>query len=322
MSEEEFEIEESIKKPSSSECGNRCNSFAGDSTCSAILHIFTHDKNDSSKHSYSLFARIFWGIVVLLAVGGFCILTTYNFVMLAREPISTSITLRRENKLKFPAVTICSLSLFNTTGTILESADIANKLSDLFREVEENDNISGCESIARDIVRDTGINLSFGKIGNLTKNDFNELLLKCTFRGKKCFANDFKPIATVGGICYTFNGPSTPLPRTSRGTGIRQGLRLQLSPKDQQFSLRRDHGFRVLIHNPNEIPTPASRGIVVPLDHTVYIGMSKVDSIDNTQFSFGSQCRNENYITDSDISFPPYNSYSADQVCCEQVQLF
>ena len=97
----------------------------------------------------------------------------------------------------------------------------------------------------------------------------------------------------------------------SRGTGVRQGLRLQLSPEDQFFSLGRDYGFRVVIHNPDELPQPQSECIVVGLNSTVYIGMRQIDSVDKTQFSSGHQCRDiDDTSVNQDLTLPDYPTYS------------
>ena len=298
--QESFEFEK--PSDSKSECKRKCTDFSEDSTCSGILYLLKSDR--------SLATRILWGVVVLVAVAGFGAVTIYDFVMLAREPISTSITLTREGKLNFPAVTICSLSFLNTTT--LESTDagesVTRKLIDLFDEVRSNSNIPGCQSIARELSDNTGFNGNFGELTAVTKNELTTLLLNCTFRGSQCSADDFEAISTIGGICYTFNGQSTQPIRTAQGTGVRQGLRLQLSPDDQLFSLGSDHGFRIVIHNPDEFPRTESEGITVPLQHTVYIGMRQVNSNDETKFSSGHQCRGEDY-TDRNLDIPPVTPY-------------
>ncbi len=311
-----FEIEEGKygtepRSGDKSDCAERSDTFSGNSTCSAILYIFQRDDGDKTKYSYSLLTRIFWGVIVLFAVGGFCALTGYNFYRLAKEPISTSITLTRERNLSFPAVTICSLSIFNISAleSVSKTLSVTNQIQSLFRQVQIDSNIAGCQSVARETVDDIGFDISFGEIENRTRYDINKLLLQCTFEGTKCSANDFEPIATVGGVCYTFNGPSTTSPLTTQGTGARQGLRLQLSPDEQLFTLGSDNGFRVLIHNRDEIPVPQSSGIYVPLDRTVYIGMKQVNSNDMTKFSSGHTCREQDDVK-NDLSFPPYTSYS------------
>ena len=92
-----------------------------------------------------------------------------------------------------------------------------------------------------------------------------------------------------------------------QGTGIRQGLQVQLSPDDQVFSLFQDFGFRVIIHNRDEFPL-GQEGIAVGLNSTAYIAMRQVVSVDKTRFSSGHQCRGENYDnSNQDLSISSYS---------------
>ena len=293
-------------KPPMPDWKRRSKKFFDQSTFNGALYMFA---------STSWTKRILWMVVVLAAIGGFWYVTITHIITLVREPISTSITLTRENELLFPAVTICSLSFLNTTklrsaGSNNDNGDsVINNLVSFFDEAEEN-NIPGCESIASNLVSDTGFDVNWGELLQLTRNDRSALISSCTFVGEDC-TNDFTPISTVAGVCYTFNGPSTQPTRTVQGTGFRQGLRLKLSPDDQLFSQTDDHGFRIVIHNPNEPPRPEAEGIAVALDSTTYIGMRQVTSVDRTRFSSGLQCRGENYENvGQNLSFPGYSSYS------------
>ena len=129
----------------------------------------------------------------------------------------------------------------------------------------------------------------------------------------KCSVDDFEPISTVAGHCYTFNRPSpSQPPRNATGTGIRHGLQLQLSPENQDvFIIEGDYGYRIVIHNPDELPRPESDGIAVGLNSTAYIGMRQVVSVDETKFSSGHQCRDQGTHDEArELSFPGYSLYS------------
>ena len=45
--------------------------------------------------------NIFWLLIIVVAFGGFCAVTVTHVIRLVREPITTSITLTRENELGF-----------------------------------------------------------------------------------------------------------------------------------------------------------------------------------------------------------------------------
>lgn len=282
--------------------------FFEDSTFNGALYVF--DSGPPLK-------QIFWGLVLVLAIGGFLAVTGWQISRLARDPTSTSITLKRENVLTFPAVTLCSLNLLNvttvrtaSTSTITDQR-IINDMIKLFDDVRYRNNIQACQTTASSLARATGYNANWGNLTDLAKNQLATLLTSCRFVGRNCTADDFTPVSTVGGVCYTFNGPSTIPQRTVRGTGIRKGLQLQLSPSDQLFTLTDDYGFRIVIHNPDEPPRPESEGVAVALNSTTYIGMRQITSVDKTRFSEGFRCRGKDYQNpNQNLSFPTYSSYS------------
>ena len=303
---EPFEIDEKGEEHSACPCKEERSTsrkFLEDSTCHGALLVFG---------SKSWPKRIFWGVVLLVAIGAFVYVTITHITTLAGNPISTSITLTREHQLDFPSVTICSLSILNTTTLRSGGANVIYNLFNLFNEVQNKNppNISGCMSFANALISDsTGLNLNWGDLTYTARNQPSVLITKCTFAGEDCI-NDFEPVNTVGGVCYTFNGPSSPSTRTVRGIGIRQGLQLQLSPDEQSFSLTKDYGFRVIIHKRDELPQE-QEGIVVGLNSSAYIAMRQVVSIDKTIFSPGYQCRGTNYDnSNQELSFPNYTSYS------------
>ena len=290
--------EEKPPMPYKPDWRRRAEKFFENSTFNAALYMFA---------SKSRTKRILWAVVVLAAIGGFGTVTYKHINTLVNEPISTSITLTRGNEVEFPAVTVCSLSLLNITKLQAAGGSIISDMARLFHKVRFEKDIPGCESVARKIINDTEFNLNWGELTSRARNDRSALIPSCTFVGDDC-TNEFTPFNTVAGVCYTFNGPSTQPTRTVRGTGIRQGLRLKLSPDDQLFSENNDHGFRIVIHNPDELPRPEAEGVSVGINSTTYIGMRQITSIDSTTFSSGLECRGENY--DQNLSFPGYSSYS------------
>ena len=203
----------------------RAEKFIHHSSFSNALHIL-------GSKSWS--KRVCWTIVILTAIGGFCTVTALNVLLLLREPISTSITLTRENELDFPAVTICSLNLLNATFL---GDEVSSQITSLFDEIldRSHDSESHCKELANSLAAATGHNFNWGLLTTYAANDFSRLLLKCTYEGNDCSADDFEHINTVGGLCYTFNGPKRKHKRTARGTGIRKGLRLQFLSTPESF---------------------------------------------------------------------------------------
>ena len=113
-----MEEEETIK-PS---WRRRVEKFFDNSTFNGALYIFA---------SKSWTKRIFLGVIIVIANGGFLAVTVAD-IQLAHEPNATLITLTRENELSFPAVTICGLSLLNVTTLQSGGETVVNNLIDLF----------------------------------------------------------------------------------------------------------------------------------------------------------------------------------------------
>lgn len=169
-----FDVEkrEDSTKPAA-DYKRRCEKFFNDSSFNRALYVFA---------SKSWSKRIIWGVVVLVAIAGFLTVTIIDIIRLAREPTSTSITLTREKKLNFPAVTICSLSVFDTD--VLEDSfghSVVDDLENLFEEVQTHSNVAGCKSIANNLADYTGYNVSWGELTSLTKYNLTDLIMECSF---------------------------------------------------------------------------------------------------------------------------------------------
>ncbi len=237
--------------------------FGDNSSFSAAVYEFK---------SKSICKRLLWGSIILLAIAGFFFITAQSIILLIEEPISTSITEMRQTKLEFPAVTVCSLSFINTT-VLTEFTDnnqvpqynLQKQLSTLFEtaSLPNTPPLAQCVSVANEIANRTGRNISFGNlVSDTARNDPGKLIVACSFQGENCI-NDLETIDTISGVCFTFNGPNTKTPRTVQGTGVRQGLRIQVLNGDQSFSLNNNHGYNVIVHNRDEPPRPESDGIIV-----------------------------------------------------------
>ena len=300
------------KKTPEKEWVKRLKRFGDNSSFSAAVYEFK---------STSIIKRVFWALVVIAAIAGFCVITALSIRMLIQEPIGTSITVEQQESLEFPAVTVCSLSFLNTTqldefseSIGLERDHITNNLDQLFLSAIGRFGVPldlpRCRSIANDLTIDTGYDRGFGTLINSdARNDPLQLVSDCTFFGENCM-DSLTEIDTISGVCFTFNGPSSETARRAIGTGVRHGLRLQLQTGDQFFSFQSNLGFNVIVHNRDEPPRPESEGVVVGLNSALYVGMREVRSTDRTRFFSGIQCRRETGYDDANLTFSGYSAYT------------
>ena len=280
----------------------RMNKFMENSSFSTFMYVF---------QSRSWTKRVFWLGVVIAAIAAFIYTTVNSFIMLYSEPTATTISLERETELMFPAVTLCSISLLNTSRLTSAGENVTNDLIRLFDHATPSGSQT-CKAIARQIATDVQRDPSWGQLTTDARNPASSIITSCTFGGKPCSPTaDFEPISTVGGVCYTFNA-SLPV----SGTGVRRGLRLQLKRDDQTFSLNNDQGYRVIIHNPNEPPRPSAEGIAIAQDSTVYIGMTEVRTVDDTQYST-LRCRDDSEGYSGNLTFPHSPPFPYSRSICE-----
>ena len=289
---------------------HRLEKFGDNSSFSAAVYEFK---------SKSIIKRFLWGLIVILAIAGFCYITAQSINMLIEEPISTSITEMRQRELEFPAVTVCSLSFLN--ATVLKDFSngqynnglLVNRLVEMFDYAQPPNvpPLTECISIANEITSNTGFDIGFGNlILDVAKNDPIGLIEQCFFEGDDC-TNDLEIVNTISGVCFTFNGPNkTAKPLNVQGTGVLQGLRLQIRKGDQEFSLNNNYGFKVIVHNRDEPPRPESEGVVVGLGNSLNVGMKQVTSADKTQFYSGQDCVTNLDNPSNNLTFSEYSSYS------------
>ena len=113
-------------KPSKPDWRRRAEKFFDNSSFTGVLYMFA---------SKSWAKRIVWAVVVLAAIGGFSAVTIIHITTLVGEPTSTSISMTRGNNVTFPAVTICSLSVLNTTKLRSAGDNVISDLRSLFDAV-------------------------------------------------------------------------------------------------------------------------------------------------------------------------------------------
>ena len=108
-----------------------------------------------------------------------------------------------------------------------------------------------------------------------------------------------------------FNGPNkTAKPHKVQGTGVLNGLKLQIRNGDQVFTLNSNYGFNVIVHNRDEPPRPESEGVVVGLGNSLNVGMQQVTSADKTQFYSAQDCVTNSDNPSNNLIFSEYLSYS------------
>ena len=273
----------------------------------------------------SKFRQILWG---LLFIGSFigCIVTFgYSFRQYAEKPAASTIKVitEAENGLDFPAVTICNLNIYeNPNYSAVLSYETYALIQYLFHtdDIFNEYNITReCEDLLEDGMEYYGKESLYDML--LPKDYSSNLIYDCTFRhdalseGISC-KDQFYPILTPGGICYTFNGIRSEMTvPIIKSIGIRYGLKLVLNIEQETHpTFDGRTGVKVIIHERDDIPRPNLYGISVPPGQNIDIGVMRSFFIDRTD---QDKCNND---IEGNFPFLPNIVYS--QFACRKNELY
>ncbi|GFO35507.1 amiloride-sensitive sodium channel subunit gamma [Plakobranchus ocellatus] len=137
-----------------------------------------------------------------------------------------------------------------------------------------------------------------GSVRAKVGHQMSDMLLQCSFAGRKCVARNFTRLLTIRyGNCYTLEYPKY----VSRKSGPSDGLQLQLFLDTDEYvpGIANSKGIQVVIHDQGTLPFPDDEGIAVKAGTETHIGMRRVEinrlgspyghcvSVDTFQRKFG-----------------------------------
>ncbi|XP_074655666.1 uncharacterized protein LOC141909180 [Tubulanus polymorphus] len=136
----------------------------------------------------------------------------------ASHPIAVSVTVNRNDSVRFPLVTICNPNMCQITNSYKE------KWIDFFSNVDRGPEISGMSNLS--------------KVYEGCRQDINDLISGCKWKGELCDVDDFYPIVTSAyGVCYTFK----PFVNSHNGSldmtqpGLYSGLRIVANVESYEY---------------------------------------------------------------------------------------
>lgn len=240
--------------------------------------------------------RLFWAVVFVGALVGCLYNVSDRIRFLVGNPTSTTVQLVREESLTFPAVTICNLN--SVRNDFLQARGLENCFRNLIPlDPNDHDYQPECDYLISTECQDEG--LSFSDIQNEGRQRAEDFILDCRFLGRRCNATeDFIPVFTRLGYCYTFNsGRNGTAAETTNGTGPRNGLQLILNIEQDQyvFSPSFDAGVKVAIHTQDEPPQPNDSGIGVPPGRNAFITLKERRANDETRRNCKLQTENTDF---------------------------
>ena len=284
--------------------------FLDDNTIAGINHVF---------RGRSKVRRLIWGIIFIGSLVACIVLISLSIKRFSEKPTASTITVvsRDEAGIQFPGVTIC-----NPNPERNRSAFLLNQTYLLMNHLynpDENFQLTGfntssvlqlCDERVSNTTEDVR-SVTIWDIQNPSKT-IDELIHYCGFTngvGSDVIPckNDFKPVLTSAGICFTYNGSNNVI----HSTGIRYGLKLVLNiHQEKRPSFNGKSGVKVVVHDGRDIARPNLYGIAVPPGHAIDIGVQRRASQDETN---EAKC-----IDGMDLPFFPSDKYDYSQFACRE----
>lgn len=261
--------------------------FLDTTTIAGVFHIF---------RERSSLRRLLWGIVFIVCVIGCLVLLGLSTAMFIDKPTATTIIVSstEESGLPFPAVTICNLNIKRNDTNITINDEAYQLLNFLFNP--DDDFLLHAQGYnSTSILRECNRKLAtFSKeerdqdIWTSLTSDVN-LIQYCGFSAGanseiiSC-KEDFQPILTTAGICYTYNGIQNGKPdKIITTTGLKYGMKMILNiDQETHPSLDGIVGAKVIVHERDDIARPNLYGVSVSPGQNADISVLKTIRIDET----------------------------------------
>ncbi|XP_077866820.1 acid-sensing ion channel 4-A-like [Saccoglossus kowalevskii] len=254
-------------------------------TSRGTLVLFTQEAGISGlkyigDSSAAGWRRLLWLVIVLLALCGLLYQTVTMVTSFVSLPVNINIVIEKpEVKQKFPAVTVCNNNMFRIS-LLSESLGGAGILELVFPYLYKLFPMDGLKIFGDDIKISPEMN--YGNV-NKTLMDFmltnvhsaEDLIRGCSFGALPCGPENFTRTITNYGICYTFNSGKEDHILKVLGGGQKFGLHLYLYANEEDYiGPRTTVGFRLIVHEQDEIPDVVNQGLSIAPGTQTSIGMT------------------------------------------------
>lgn len=263
----------------------------------------------------------YWIVLICICVVLLITLCSSTLLEFLMFPVTTSVVIRKEVNLSFPAITICNMNAIlsdeqaegREAGYSAIKKELAEKLG------KENDYI---KSINLQRYLGSKDQKTRRTLGHKLKN----MLVYCSYFGTTCSSNDFMLVlSTSYGNCYTFNAFGN---RTAATFGVTESLLLVLDTQVNEYNkmYQTSTGFRIAIHNNSAFPFPEADGFNISPGLLTYVGVHR-KLVKHIKYPY-SDCEiltnDEMKDRDAYVGILPHVIYS-EMSCiktCNQIELF
>ncbi|XP_020647763.3 acid-sensing ion channel 4 isoform X1 [Pogona vitticeps] len=217
--------------------------------------------------------RLLWTGAFLASVGLLCTWSTNRMQYLRSKPVHTRAHMLWDPWMPFPAVTFCNhnpvrflqltrpdlYSVGHWLGLTYQNHSLVPSILEELPE-EQHPWLIHLANYSRFLpprLSPHTMESFFHRLGH----QIEDMLVECRFQSKPCGPQDFTPVYTRYGKCYTFNGDRNK-PRVTRQSGMGNGLELMLDIQQEEYlpiwretnETSFEAGIRVQIHSQDEPP--------------------------------------------------------------------
>ncbi|GFQ74397.1 hypothetical protein TNCT_200421 [Trichonephila clavata] len=246
---------------------------------SSSIHAVSHITSSSATIS-----KLFWSLALIVGIVGSCYKGYKFFHLYFLYPTVFTLSIKHEQNLKFPAVSVCNLNRLKlpvdvgAPPNVLENEGtplLFSERQNLFH-CNNGQNVMWSEKSKAEreiLIEYYGMNETTRFDGGHHPSDF---MTKCLFNGSFCPQNRITYFQNIRyGNCITFNGRNKEMePLTISDVGYNTGLILELDLETlfyQEYSTTT--GARVIVHDPNETPAPEDHGFNVGPGYEVSVSL-------------------------------------------------
>ncbi|KAK0061409.1 hypothetical protein Bpfe_009215 [Biomphalaria pfeifferi] len=208
--------------------------------------------------------RFIWSLLIVGCLVALALQVRQQVLYFFSNPKTINEETKFVDSVEFPTVTICNENAFRISAAYnLKLYDILNNMFN--------------STLTLDIVAEAGlINLTLDELNYLGGNDIHNMILKCKWNAAEtCGPENFTRMITDQGLCYSFNGPTSPRNLTVETPGASRGLQLTLNIEEYERMMGSHvaSGIHILIHNRREYPLVEQLGQAIAAGSHTFVAL-------------------------------------------------